>query len=202
MASEVGGFRTIRVKFSETCSSYHFLYFKKHAVRDEDTTKPPDKTLFVVNIPPYCTKVRPNFSVDCCMYCQTTFRSYSTVSVLSKCLKITLGFVEAPIQLLWGNKGCFPCQAARVGRKGNGKFGHRFWQNQGKQNGGTYKLTCKQGFIFYSTLIFWAKLQTTRSLFVSLTLFTFYHLPVNNQLRFKLLTCKPWPSAPLVLYFY
>ena len=61
MASEVGGFRTIRVKFSETCCSYHFLYFKSHTVRDEDTTKPPDKTLFVVNIPPYCTKVRPNF---------------------------------------------------------------------------------------------------------------------------------------------
>lgn len=58
MASEVGGFRTICVKFNEKCSSYHFLYFKKHSMRDEDATKPSDKTLFVVNIPPYCTKVR------------------------------------------------------------------------------------------------------------------------------------------------
>ncbi|KAL9956983.1 hypothetical protein ACROYT_G038555 [Oculina patagonica] len=66
MASEVGGFRTIRVKFSEKCSSCHFLYFKKHAVRDEDTTKPADKTLFVVNIPPYCTKGSLKRLFSCC----------------------------------------------------------------------------------------------------------------------------------------
>ncbi|XP_058941517.2 ribosomal RNA-processing protein 7 homolog A-like [Pocillopora verrucosa] len=56
MASEVGGFQTICVKFSEKYCSYHYLYFKNHTTRDEDTTKPPNKTLFVVNIPPYCTK--------------------------------------------------------------------------------------------------------------------------------------------------
>ena len=59
MASEaVAGFGAIRVKFSENCSSYHVLYCKKHTVRDEDVARPPDKTLFVVNIPPYCTKVK------------------------------------------------------------------------------------------------------------------------------------------------
>lgn len=57
MASEVSGFRTICVKFNEKCSSYHFLFCKRHSTRDEDAKKPPDKTLFVVNIPPYCTKV-------------------------------------------------------------------------------------------------------------------------------------------------
>ena len=57
MASEVGGFQTICVKFSEKYCSYHYLYFKNHTTRDGDTTKPPNKTLFVVNIPPYCTKV-------------------------------------------------------------------------------------------------------------------------------------------------
>lgn len=56
MASDLAGFRTICVKSNEKCVSYHYLYYKKHETRDKDESKPQDKTLFVVNIPPYCTK--------------------------------------------------------------------------------------------------------------------------------------------------
>ena len=57
MASDLAGFRTICVKSNEKCVSYHYLYYKKHETREKDESKPQDKTLFVVNIPPYCTKV-------------------------------------------------------------------------------------------------------------------------------------------------
>ena len=57
MATEIAGFRTLRVKFDKDCSSYHVLYYKKHTIREEDTARPPDRTLFIVNVPPYCDKV-------------------------------------------------------------------------------------------------------------------------------------------------
>ena len=57
MASDLAGFHTICVKSNEKCVSYHYLYYKKHETREKDESKPQDKTLFVVNIPPYCTKV-------------------------------------------------------------------------------------------------------------------------------------------------
>jgi len=58
MACDVAGFRTMRLKFDDNCASNHVLYFKKHNVREEESTAPTDKTLFVVNVPPYCDKVR------------------------------------------------------------------------------------------------------------------------------------------------
>ncbi|XP_066489986.1 ribosomal RNA-processing protein 7 homolog A [Tiliqua scincoides] len=51
------GFAAIPVKFSEKYKSPHYLYVKKHQVReDADTNRPPDRTLFVLNVPPYCTE--------------------------------------------------------------------------------------------------------------------------------------------------
>ena len=64
MASDLAGFRTICVKSNEKCVSYHYLYYKKHETREKDESKPQDKTLFVVNIPPYCTKV----SLECIIH--------------------------------------------------------------------------------------------------------------------------------------
>ncbi|XP_068674267.1 ribosomal RNA-processing protein 7 homolog A-like [Montipora foliosa] len=66
MASEIAGSRTICVKFNEKCVTYHYLYCKKHMTRDENASKPPDKTLFVVNIPPYCTKGALKHLFSCC----------------------------------------------------------------------------------------------------------------------------------------
>ncbi|XP_065181217.1 ribosomal RNA-processing protein 7 homolog A-like [Sycon ciliatum] len=51
---DIGGFRTVRVKFDETCQSSHCVYIKKHNVRIESDATPPDRTLFVLNVPPFC----------------------------------------------------------------------------------------------------------------------------------------------------
>ena len=38
----------------------HYLYVKEHNVRESHVTKPRDKTLFVLNVPPYCNEVKAN----------------------------------------------------------------------------------------------------------------------------------------------
>ena len=59
MASKniVSGFETIKVKFDEKQDAYHVLYLKSHSVREEDKRTPSGRTLFVLNVPPYCSKV-------------------------------------------------------------------------------------------------------------------------------------------------
>lgn len=53
----INGFHAINVKLNEKYRSSHVLYFKKHSIRDEDSNRPPNKTIFIVNVPPYATKV-------------------------------------------------------------------------------------------------------------------------------------------------
>ena len=53
----ISGFETIRVKFDINSDAHHVLYLKSHSVREEDKRTPKDRTLFVLNVPPYCTKV-------------------------------------------------------------------------------------------------------------------------------------------------
>ncbi|XP_063961803.1 ribosomal RNA-processing protein 7 homolog A-like isoform X1 [Lytechinus pictus] len=53
---EVGGFRVVPVKFNEKSSAGHMLYYKEHSVKEIDDSKPTDRTLFVVNVPPYCNQ--------------------------------------------------------------------------------------------------------------------------------------------------
>ncbi|KAL8221811.1 UNVERIFIED_CONTAM: Ribosomal RNA-processing protein 7 A [Gekko kuhli] len=51
------GYTAIPVKFSEKHQSPHYLYMKEHKVRDEtDPKRPPNRTLFILNVPPYCTE--------------------------------------------------------------------------------------------------------------------------------------------------
>ncbi|XP_070803202.1 ribosomal RNA-processing protein 7 homolog A [Pituophis catenifer annectens] len=51
------GYTAIPVKFSEKHQSPHYLYVKEHKVREgRDTKRPQNRTLFVLNIPPYCTE--------------------------------------------------------------------------------------------------------------------------------------------------
>ncbi|XP_067830830.1 ribosomal RNA-processing protein 7 homolog A [Heptranchias perlo] len=59
------GFSVIRVRFWAGSRASHHLYLKEHRVRGaSDVTRPQDRTLFVLNLPPYCTKecVRRLFS--------------------------------------------------------------------------------------------------------------------------------------------
>ncbi|XP_077562049.1 ribosomal RNA-processing protein 7 homolog A [Haemaphysalis longicornis] len=55
-ASKKDVFRTMPVKFSNDTRSFHMMLFKEHSVREKSEHKPPGKTLFVVNVPPYCNE--------------------------------------------------------------------------------------------------------------------------------------------------
>jgi len=46
-------FKVLPVQFSAESASVHCLYYKQHAVRATIPEKPTDRTLFVVNVPPY-----------------------------------------------------------------------------------------------------------------------------------------------------
>ncbi|XP_072167637.1 ribosomal RNA-processing protein 7 homolog A-like [Diadema setosum] len=53
---EVGGFKIVPVKFNEKSKAGHLMYCKEHSVKESDDIKPSHRTLFVVNVPPYCNK--------------------------------------------------------------------------------------------------------------------------------------------------
>ncbi len=48
----------VGLQFRAESKAAHQLLFKQHSVRTHSDTKPPDRTLFIVNVPPYCTEVR------------------------------------------------------------------------------------------------------------------------------------------------
>ena len=62
----ISGFETIRVKFDENTEAYHVMYLKCHSVREVDKRTPNDRTLFVLNVPPYCTKTGLRNVFRCC----------------------------------------------------------------------------------------------------------------------------------------
>lgn len=51
-------FAVVSIKFSASSVAQHKLYVKEHKVRDEKRShRPLDRTLFVLNVPPYCSEV-------------------------------------------------------------------------------------------------------------------------------------------------
>uniref|UniRef100_A0A8B9XHC8 Ribosomal RNA processing 7 homolog A n=1 Tax=Bos mutus grunniens TaxID=30521 RepID=A0A8B9XHC8_BOSMU len=51
------GYSAIPIKFSEKQQSSHYLYVREHKVREGTKSPwPPKRTLFVLNVPPYCTE--------------------------------------------------------------------------------------------------------------------------------------------------
>ncbi|XP_025104636.1 ribosomal RNA-processing protein 7 homolog A-like [Pomacea canaliculata] len=52
----VEDFYVIPVQFDTRCNHPHYLYLKKHVTRENDEAKPKDRTLFIVNVPPYATE--------------------------------------------------------------------------------------------------------------------------------------------------
>ncbi|KAM4721165.1 ribosomal RNA-processing protein 7 homolog A [Rhinophrynus dorsalis] len=62
------GYTAIPVKFSEERRTCHYLYVKEHKVREDlDRTRPQNRTLFVINVPPYCTeKALSQIFTSCC----------------------------------------------------------------------------------------------------------------------------------------
>ncbi|XP_068606378.1 ribosomal RNA-processing protein 7 homolog A [Brachionichthys hirsutus] len=52
-----GGFTVISLKFSPGSAAQHQLFVKEHRVRAERSShRPLDRTLFVLNVPPYCSE--------------------------------------------------------------------------------------------------------------------------------------------------
>lgn len=52
-----GGYAVVSIKFSASSVAQHKLYVKEHKVRDEKRShRPLDRTLFVLNVPPYCSE--------------------------------------------------------------------------------------------------------------------------------------------------
>ncbi|KAK1877172.1 Ribosomal RNA-processing protein 7 like A [Dissostichus eleginoides] len=52
-----GGFTVLSVQFNSDSVAQHKLYVKEHKVRSERSShRPMDRTLFVLNIPPYCSE--------------------------------------------------------------------------------------------------------------------------------------------------
>ena len=66
----------LKIKKESKC--FHYLYVKEHSVRESIASKPKDKTLFVLNIPPYCEMVSLNIPP----YCES----------VSKYLQLTMSF--------------------------------------------------------------------------------------------------------------
>ncbi|XP_006776061.1 PREDICTED: ribosomal RNA-processing protein 7 homolog A [Myotis davidii] len=51
------GYSAVPIKFSEEQKASHCLYMREHRVRDGARSSwPPKRTLFVLNVPPYCTE--------------------------------------------------------------------------------------------------------------------------------------------------
>uniref|UniRef100_G3NW42 Ribosomal RNA processing 7 homolog A n=2 Tax=Gasterosteus aculeatus aculeatus TaxID=481459 RepID=G3NW42_GASAC len=52
-----GGFTEISLKFTSDSVATHKLYVKEHKVRAQTSHRPMDRTLFLLNVPPYCSEV-------------------------------------------------------------------------------------------------------------------------------------------------
>ncbi|KAK7491849.1 hypothetical protein BaRGS_00016868 [Batillaria attramentaria] len=63
---EIQGFTVVPVRFDASCQSQHYLYTKKHTTRETDEVKPREKTLFVLNVPPYATEGSLRQAFSCC----------------------------------------------------------------------------------------------------------------------------------------
>ncbi|XP_044533713.1 ribosomal RNA-processing protein 7 homolog A [Gracilinanus agilis] len=66
-------YRAIPIQFSPERAASHFLYVKEHRVRPgTGSAWPPGRTLFVLNVPPYCPEERlAQLFSDCCGPVQT-----------------------------------------------------------------------------------------------------------------------------------
>ena len=61
------GYSAVPVKFSAKQQAPHYLYMRQHRVRQgTQSTWPPDRTLFILNVPPYCTQESLFWCLSCC----------------------------------------------------------------------------------------------------------------------------------------
>lgn len=59
LSPELLSLLAVPIKFSEKQQASHYLYVRQHRVREgTQSAWPPNRTLFILNVPPYCTEVR------------------------------------------------------------------------------------------------------------------------------------------------
>lgn len=57
----------VPVKFSAKQQAPHYLYMRQHRVcQGTQSTWPPDRTFFILNVPPYCTQESLFWCLSCC----------------------------------------------------------------------------------------------------------------------------------------
>lgn len=56
LPAECGNFKVITIKLKETLPGEHYVFAKEHTVREVCHLKPPDKTIFIVGVPPFATE--------------------------------------------------------------------------------------------------------------------------------------------------
>ncbi|XP_072040352.1 ribosomal RNA-processing protein 7 homolog A-like [Amphiura filiformis] len=56
MAGSIAGFNVLPIRLNRKSQSGHVLYYKEHNIRGDSASLPPDRTIFVLNVPPYCNK--------------------------------------------------------------------------------------------------------------------------------------------------
>ncbi|KAJ8919660.1 hypothetical protein NQ315_006188 [Exocentrus adspersus] len=55
-SNDIHSFTVLPLRFSFSSTSCHYLFVKEHSLRVVEERKPPGKTLFVLNVPPYATE--------------------------------------------------------------------------------------------------------------------------------------------------
>ena len=56
------------VKFSAESTTQHWLFYKEHSVREKNASKPSNRTLFIINVPQYCSEVIKLPNTKCVLY--------------------------------------------------------------------------------------------------------------------------------------
>ncbi|CAG2055572.1 unnamed protein product, partial [Timema podura] len=46
----------VPIKYNADTSAIHWLFIKEHSVQDKTAEKPAHRTLFIINVPPYCSE--------------------------------------------------------------------------------------------------------------------------------------------------
>ncbi|XP_077980643.1 ribosomal RNA-processing protein 7 homolog A-like [Glandiceps talaboti] len=62
----ISGFRVMPVKVKAKSEVVRYFYFKEHRVKEKSPNKPEKRTLFVINIPPYCNEECLQRLFSCC----------------------------------------------------------------------------------------------------------------------------------------
>ena len=94
-------YSVVPIRFTSKSKSGHVLYYKEHNVRGSSRLTPADRTIFVLNVPPYCNQVsvqksRPSLTCNF-VNMSSTWKNHADVNIknisrhVSTCLFLSNG---------------------------------------------------------------------------------------------------------------